>query len=110
MSRTFSHIYIYNCRMSKAQENCSWFIVKGISITKDTHKALFQNRQGSRLSPHWSAVCTCRVAQTSCRIMQTPQFQFSTLLERDTTYKQAEGRWTAADQIVTVNVRLEIRI
>lgn len=52
----------------------------------------------------------CRVAQTSCRIVQAPQFQVSTLLERDTRYKQAEGRWTAADQIVAINVRLEIRI
>jgi len=70
-----------------------------------------QDRQGSRSSPCWPAVCMCRLVQTGVSILvQTPQFQVSSLLERDTTYKPAEGRWTGLDQIVTLNVRLEIRI
>lgn len=70
-----------------------------------------RDRQGSRPSPHWPAVCMGRVVQTGVSIIaQTPQFQISNLMETDATYKQAEGRWAAVDQIITLNLRLERRV
>lgn len=70
-----------------------------------------QDRQGSRTSPRWPAVCMCRVVRTGVSIVvRSPQFQISSLLERDATYKQAERRWTGVDQIISLNVRLDIRI
>lgn len=42
-------------------------------------------------------------------MVQAPQFQVSSLLERDMTFKQAEGKWKGVDETVTLSVKLEIR-
>lgn len=84
---------------------------QAVVTPKVSTKVSAEDRQGSRSSPCWPAVSMCKVVQTGVSIIvQTPQFQVSSLLERDTTHKQPEGRWTGVDQIVTLSVRLEIRI
>lgn len=66
-----------------------------------------QDRQGSRSCP---ALCMCKAVQTGVSpAVQAPQFQVSSLSERDMPVKEAEGKWTGVDQTVTLSVRLEIR-
>lgn len=111
ISRTFSHIFIYNYRTSQAQKKCAVYRKQAAVTLKVSTKLSAQERQSSRSSPHWPTICMCKVVQTGVSIIVwTPQFQVSSLLEGGRAYKQVEERWTRVDQIVTSNVRLEIRI
>lgn len=51
----------------------------------------------------------CKALQTGVStVVEPPQFQVSSLSERDMTFKKAEGKLTGVDQTVTLIVRLEI--
>lgn len=71
----------------------------GSSSTQGVHQALCtgQTRQQTMSSCLCVQGCTTGVSPA----VQVPQFQVSSLLERDMTFKQAEGKWKGVDQTVT---------
>lgn len=107
IDRIFSHIFICN-EMSWSSVERSVFHREQAAVSpKVCTKLPAQDREGSRSCP---AVCMCKAVQTGVStVVQGPQFQVSSLSDIWHLSK-LKGKGKGVDHIVTVSVRLEIRI